>query len=521
MHAQKNFADISSGSLPAAPGVSLAVGLAFAIAVALLSAAPARAQEGPESVDEPTRSEDALSGASEVAGSLEEDLFGGGDEGSGTEEDLFGGGDEGSGTEEDLFGGNGANLVSDVVQTEQAASPESELLTSENVEIGGSFSFDVDASWRTANKGDWFDELTSPANQDLALTLGATLFLDARPDDDFRFFGKLDVAYPFTEDAERSFDDIVRITELFSDFNIADTVFLRGGKHTVSWGVGYFFSPADIINLTDIDPEDPTADVEGPVSLKANLPVDAHNFYLYVLAQDISKPYELAVAPKAEFLIETLEIGLGGFYQGQRAPTAMVTLSLPLWDFDFFGEAVIGYGADKSFVRAADVSPGNPLGLTVEEAEDKAYFSGTAGALFRFNDEADFFDFSVSGQYMYNGQGYEDPHFLTNNAAGVALLLVQNAISRDDMLWPGMHYAAGSINWAGLLTTDLTLGLFWIGNLSDGSGRVVPSLSFKPIDELEIGLSVPVTYGDSGAEYTPQGGKTALSLSVSVGKGKF
>ena len=47
------------------------------------------------------------------------------------------------------------------------------------------------------------------------------------------------------------------LSELFADFDVDNRVFVRAGKQTVNWGVGTFFSPANLINLDEIDPEDP------------------------------------------------------------------------------------------------------------------------------------------------------------------------------------------------------------------------------------------------------------------------
>ena len=90
--------------------------------------------------------------------------------------------------------------------------------------------------------------------------------------------------------------------------------FLRGGKHTIAWGVGYFFSLAGVLNLTAIDQEDPDAEREGPVSLRVNLPIDFHNLYLYVLADPADGGVQLAAAPKAEVVLGGTEIGIGTFY---------------------------------------------------------------------------------------------------------------------------------------------------------------------------------------------------------------
>ena len=101
------------------------------------------------------------------------------------------------------------------------------------------------------------------------MDLDGSLFLDARPSRDFRAFAKVKGDVRLTESP---LDPNLRLHELFADFVLGDRAFFRVGKQTINWGVGYFFSPADIINVGRIDPENPEAEREGPVALRLNLP---------------------------------------------------------------------------------------------------------------------------------------------------------------------------------------------------------------------------------------------------------
>ena len=133
------------------------------------------------------------------------------------------------------------------------------------------------------------------------------------------------------------------VRELFADFQWKDWAFFRVGKHTIQWGVGYFFSPADVLNLVSIDPMDPTAEREGPISLKTHVPFGQNNAYLYVIANDITHPAEIAVAPKVEVVLGGYELGAGGFVQKDLPAGLMLTATGPLGKLDLFGEAVLQY----------------------------------------------------------------------------------------------------------------------------------------------------------------------------------
>lgn len=414
--------------------------------------------------------------------------------------------------EDDLFGES--DLIAEVGEEELTPSMEDTLLINEGVEIGGEYTFTVNPSWRWNTANITLDEFPLADDEELDIGLETSLFFDARPDKDFRVFGKVKGAYPFTEDR-------VGVTELFSDFNLNDRVFFRGGKHLVSWGVGYFFSPADIVNLTPINPRDPGAEREGPISLKTNVPLGAHNFYLYKIVDDVDEPTELSLAPKVELVLGNSEIGVGAFLKKDGPQAGMITLTTSSGNFDIFGEGSLSYGAEKRFVREVDVSPEHLWGLEVIDRDEDIFLSGTLGFKYSNQDDLGYFNITLIGQYMYYGPGYENPDILKDNSQGVAFFLSQDELCLDDLTFPGRHYAASSINWDSLFDSDFSIKLFWIGNLSDGSGQVKPTITLKRSDELKFSLGVPVTYGDDGNEFTPGGSMLSVSFEVSFGSGSF
>lgn len=417
-------------------------------------------------------------------------------------------------TDDSLFGGD-----SGIAEVAEGGRDQGKgLLSTEGVEIGGAFRFETESSWI-------YDDLAGPFGADLLdepleVDLGAKLFLDARPTETFRAFGKLDLSYPFTnQEATRSFDQVFHVTELFSDFQLNDTVFFRAGKQTIHWGVGRFFSPADLLNITEIDPEDPEAELEGPVALKVQAPIGSHNLYLYVLFEDAADAWDMAVAPRVELVIGSSEIGLGAYYRGGDAPAAMATLTTTLGDFDVFAEGILSYGSNRTFVVEDPVAL--PFGVATRTYDDVLYPSATAGARYRYADDRSRFDVTVSAQYLYNGQGYKDAGLLASQPAGVSALLASGELSKSDLVQRGRHYGALSTVWTEMFGSDLTLSSLWLANLSDGSGMVSPSIRWSFSDELRLSLKVSLLYGDAGAEYSPRGEAAVVSLSAILGSGSF
>lgn len=392
------------------------------------------------------------------------------------------------------------------------------------VEIGGSYRFSLTgyASWLSLDS--LFDSPLEPNLQGVSADLGATVFLDVRPLEEFRVFGKADLSYPFVTDSDaeppRGFEGVATVTELFSDFMVGDRLFLRGGKHTIAWGIGYFFSPADVLNLTAINPDDPEAEREGPVSLRAHLPIDFNNLYMYVIVDPTDDGVQLAVASRAEVVLGASEVGLGAYYHPDRVPRSMLTLSTSIAGYELFGEIEASLGSDRRFVEIVDRGPDNPFGLRTVRHTERVFTAVTGGLRYIYTAE-DGWSATFVGQYLWNGEGYEDPDVLRDNLAGISRLMELGDLSRADLGFPGRHYAAASLNLWPRRGFDWSLGAFWISNLSDGSARVSPSITFRPSEHFSVRASATMTYGEGGAEMTPHGSHVGVSLTAILGSGRF
>lgn len=403
-------------------------------------------------------------------------------------------------------------MIQEKEETVQEMSPEKEVLVNQGADIGGRFYSTFKSSWK------WYED---SADSELSVDVGASIFLDARPVDDFRFFLKVNAFYPFTKDSSNLLSDSrtggVEIIELFSDFNISNKLFFRTGKQTINWGVGYFFSPADVINLTTINPEDPEEDREGPVAVRLHMPIGINNLYFYVIADEIDKPEDLSFAPKFEFVIRQTEIGIGGIYKNNYSPKGMITINTFISDIQLFGEAVLSYGSDKTFIETSDDFINYPLGVKTYTDEESLFFSGTIG----FNYTISEINLSFIGQYFYNGEGYDGENLWHDYFPSILALKESGEINTNDLLYRGRHYGAGTIYYRDMFGSDFSLSLFWISNLSDFSGRIKPSIIWTPVKYTKISIAVPVYYGDEYDEYSILGNSTQLEISVSIGGGKF
>ena len=438
-------------------------------------------------------------------------------------------------TDEDALFGEEAPDTLTTVKEGQKDAAVSTFLKTESVRIGGSFSGSAGADWTM------LDPWNAPALDDHGLDAVAagSLFFDARPSEDFRVYGKAKTSYPFSDTAGSGSSAVsvpnIQVFELFADWSYKDSLFLRFGKHTVKWGVGYFFSPADVINLGAIDPLDPTAQREGPVSLRVHYPVpdSQSNLWAYAIMPqgDDPKPEDIAAAAKAEFLVaKSWEIGLGGYYKYEHPTRAVLTASGSIWKFNVFGEAVGAWGSDKRFVT--DVGATLPGFYSSEERKDELFLSGTVGASYTNSDD----HWSVAAQYLYDGEGYPDAEResliddarANETAIKAALALLGLPASTYSNLLKGLiydsgrHYAALSASKS-FLDEDLSLGALVWANLSDLSGWARPYVSYKLFDKTSLELSGTFVFGSSDSEYVVlhDGAALTLGLKASLGSGSF
>jgi len=432
-------------------------------------------------------------------------------------------------------------------------SPEAaaSLLKTKAVTIGGYLFSDYSAFVTWADAYPEASDLAAGASNQLVPDLKADVILDGRPYDYFRVFGKFRMAYPFSSGSAtdstqaspfaspyspRSSDKAIpniSIFELYADVDYREKIYIRAGQQVVNWGVGYFFSPADVLSRIPINPLLPTLEREGPLALKVNVPcAEADNFYLYAV---VDRPptdtgalrlTDVALAPKAEFVIGGYELGIGGYYGKNRGPKAMLTASGSiLGNFGLFGEGVLSRGADRIFVESA--APGT-LGLDYRSYADSTspYLSWTVGANYL---DANW-HLKFYAQYYYNGEGYADSAseqgaialYGAQQGAAAAIQASQGPLlSESDLFQPGRRYLAGAASWTDIRGSNIDLGIFYEGNLSDDSGVLGPSIAYGPFQKFTIGFAPYLSYGRAGTEFVSQFGYLALSLKLTIGEGAF
>lgn len=422
-----------------------------------------------------------------------------------------------------------------------ASDPLAGLLKTEAVRIGGSISGSVDSSWTWTDP--WsagFDPL-NPDSHKLNPSLSSLVYFDARPEDAFRVHGSFKTAWPFS--STKTFltsttlsgsitAPNISVFELFSDFQLGDTVNLRFGKATVKWGVGYFFSPADIVNLEQINIQDPTAQREGPIQFRVFIPYGSsqNTLSFYAIFPNSATPdfANTALAGKAEFVLGNYELGLSAYYRNDTTERAAATLTGPAGPFDIFAEGVVGRGSPKTFYTAFTGS--SPYYTAIDAATVRSTFYPSATAGFIYNDQNN--NISAIGQYFYNGEGYSDTDrgalyssYLAQSPVVQKMILYSIATGsiRDFPIFTGQHYGAASIRFSDIGSSDFSASALGILNISDLSGYVRPSVSWQIADYLQLALYTSFGFGAADSEYglVFQGQPVTIGLTLTAGTGNF
>lgn len=360
--------------------------------------------------------------------------------------------------------------------------------------LGGRFWATLTSSW-----------LTEPGERlpegSLTTDLGADLSFDARPSQDYRVFGKVRGTAPF---------DDPEVRELFADVQLTPGLGVRIGKQNLKSGVGYFFSPADSLSLASLNPNDPEAEREGPVALKAGMALGTTNFTTVVLIQEADHPEDVGGYGQIEGVWGDWEWGAGTFVQRDRAPKVMATLTGSLGSVQSFSELTVSRGSDRHFV--AEASGGSP-GLRVYQDRSSLFLSWTTGVKVSEDEH----NLSLTVQVYYNGEGYDDDELL--GPAGQ--MARQGLLLPSDLAFWGRYQGALKATAQDLGGSGVSVSVQGLSAAYPASGTITPGVSYSWEDHAEVLLTAPWAWGEAGSEYAPEGRRWGVSVEVKLGAGSF
>ena len=181
---------------------------------------------------------------------------------------------------------------------------------------------------------------------------------------------------------------------------------------------------------------------------------------------------------------------------------------------------MLSRGSAKTFVT--QVTPTFTTSETDDHRSDY-YFSASAGFSYMNSDN----NLNLIGQYYYNGEGYADSDRETlisqakaaiNSLGGADAPAAApfNTILKALIYGSGRHYGAINFSKGKILTDDLSASVIVVANLSDFSGLIKPSLSYRLSDNLSLALSPTFIFGPEDGEYSYIAGGNIVSLSLGM-----
>lgn len=330
------------------------------------------------------------------------------------------------------------------------------------------------------------------------LSAAGVVTADVRPSMAYRLLLKADYTV-----AEGSSSTTLR--EGFVDTSFQDTVFVRAGRQTLHWGTGVYFSPADLISNDALDAADPEADRIGTNAIKIHRPNNNDNYYVYLIPN--IQGSGVHVAGKGEWMVSDSEVTLALVDQVHGATSVGLTIAQPTSWGKWYGEYVLSHGVTT---KALDIN------MVASDRSAKWLQQATLGGSYTVSDSDDY-SISASGQYYYNGQGYDVAHWRNNSAAWAALMADGDV---DTRLF-SRQYMATSIRWSGMYDSKLSSTWSLLQNLTDQSHSNTLSLSYRPMDELSISIRRTQTNSLAAGQYSPKGPQSSYSVSVSMWNKEF
>ena len=205
---------------------------------------------------------------------------------------------------------------------------------------------------------EWGSPLAEPGTVGLLpfYALESTLNLDVRPAPYLRFYGSFGVSSPYTTEAgiELGFSPVL-VDELFLDYTLAERLYFRLGKQSMTWGQGRLFNPGDFVSHA-----------AGGISVKGFAPLGPVGLTAVAIGEGVvADPPSLAAigervscAVLFETSLSALTLGMSAYYRSAPGLRTGAYLKRPVGRFDGAVEGVLDWkpdvaGLDSGMVLAS------------------------------------------------------------------------------------------------------------------------------------------------------------------------
>lgn len=302
-------------------------------------------------------------------------------------------------------------------------------------------------------------------------------------------------------------DREVLLDQLWLRFDLGRRAFVSAGKQHVKWGVGRFWNPTDFLHVSRRDPLATFDARTGTTMLRLQIPWESRGwsfqaatiFEPLTAATDAGAPRAgtlgaVGGAARAELVLGTAELGVGGVAQKGRPARLGVDLSAGVWELDVYGELALRSEPEVALWRAV---PGADASLPVTDrfarrGGEWGNAAATLGASWTAKYGRDEDTVTVGAEYFHDRNGYDD-------AKLYPLLLLQGAFRP---FYVGRNYAGAFVLLPGPGSWDrATFTGSLLGNVSDGSYVARLDLALVVLTYLRFEAFVAGHGGSEGGEF--------------------
>jgi hypothetical protein len=309
--------------------------------------------------------------------------------------------------------------------------------------------------------------------------------------------------------------------EAYAQYGIGDGLSIRAGKQRVSWGSGFAWNPTSRMEPPK-NPFNTGLEQEGALAVRTDWIPNAWAGVILVAAEseaasrdlpfDTPAPERRTAAVRTRLLLGDTDVAV--VFSGGRGQRTLVGLDL--------GRT---FGPVSAHAEAATYS-----GAELRPARDGERFARLAAGLLWTRDQT-----SVSAEYFYNGEGYDQGEFdlylaeldsAYRHSLDVFLPpAVREAEARRYQQLIGLPYSGGlglrrhylHGAWSrGTSSGKWTAALRAVVGLGDGGTAVTPGLAWSPTGNLTANLDAVLLLGPELSEYRLAPLRGALQTRVKV-----
>ncbi len=304
--------------------------------------------------------------------------------------------------------------------------------------------------------------------------------------------------------ANNGSDYYLNFNESFIDFNLFYLVYFRIGKQVLQWSRGFFWTPADVINVdlkafTDLD-----RIRRGVYGLRFSVPIGTlFNFYSFIGGpEDLSVYDDYSLALKGEVLLGKLELGVSYWGKKGRDPIYAFDFSTGFLGFNFYGEGAysLSHFNERFFLNEDD--------KWLLKRYQRESFKMVLGFNKSFREGLNVY----GGEIFYNGEGYADKTILEDTDLKLLFLDQMGYYPLQHSQW----YVSIFLTFLDLFTKTTTFNVNMALNIVDTSLILSPVVSFSPIQDFVFSLTPTLYLGSKDKEFTYANLGSSLVLDIKV-----